>query len=96
MFLATILLAAECNMERFTPAMSPVDRRWKPSGVSWFGRTRPAADVLGEEAEPEMASGITVARRVPAFDAGIPRDRWSMSVSDEDRTHAERHALVMM
>ncbi len=45
MFLASVLLFAEWNMERFTPPLSKIDRRWKPDGMSWFARANGRIEV---------------------------------------------------
>lgn len=40
MLLATVLLAMEWTMERFTPTGETISRHWKPAGMSWFKQTR--------------------------------------------------------
>lgn len=79
MFIAAILLAAEWNMERFTPLMSTVDRRWKPSDMSWFGRKKPDPSVAGEEAEPESL------KEEGSFGYEVRVNRVSLGASDSEQ-----------
>ncbi|RFU33993.1 hypothetical protein B7463_g2390, partial [Scytalidium lignicola] len=56
MFVATIMMAWEWNVERFTPpGPNVIDEGWKPRGIGWFSRTPRWNELTSIERGPEIS-----------------------------------------